>query len=241
MNIHPLKFDSAISNRKIGKCLLPKSFKGVSSDSVLEFRKYDLVYLETELREDTSQFLKNFDWILADVKITLSQNIKKIIFDKVELTQNDFYNQKDTGRLLVLGKDLYKASRFYFDKNTRKLGRNIYQEWMKNSINRSLADEIIVCRDENSRVIGFVTVKINPSFVEPVLAKVDRNFAGKGYGKSLMSKCYNFILSKYPDIEVKAHTQLKNWITLRLHQSFGLKVSDYIFVYHIYPKGIMKI
>ena len=240
MNIQRLKLDSDISGFNIGKYIFRKSINSVYDDLIREFKEYHLIYLNAKFPKEIIQFLKSYDWILADIKITLSQDIKQIIFNKTELNNNDFYNRSDTDRLLQLGIDLYKESRFYFDKNTRILGKKIYKEWINNSINKSLADEIIVHRDSNNRIIGFITIKINNDFVEPVLVKVDRNFTGKGYGKILMNKFFSFIASKYPDININVHTQLKNLAAIKFYQSFGLKIIDYDFIYHIYPNGFIK-
>ena len=241
MNIQNLKLDSDISGFKIGKYVLRKPITDVYEDLRIEFNKYDIVYFITKFDENIVRLLENYDCNLADTKITLSQNIKQIRFNKLVLNREDFFNKSDTDNLLKLGIDLYKESRFYFDKNTRILGKKIYKEWINNSINKSLADEIIVHRDSNDRVIGFITIKVNNDFAEPVLVKVDRNFTGKGYGKILMNKFFSFIESKYPDININVHTQLKNLIVIKFYQLFGLKIIDYDFVYHIYPNGFIKI
>lgn len=243
MKIQYLKFDSDLAGRHIGKYCLPQCLKLASlasQDLVLKFKEFDLIYLTAKFQENISQ-LKDFNYLLADIKITLSANLKNISFNKLKLRQSDFFQQNDTDRLLKLGTDLYKISRFYFDKHTRRLGKKIYQAWIKNSINKSLADEIIVQRDHTQRVIGFATLKISDSFAEPVLVKVDRSFSGQGYGRILMRKCYSFLASQHQDIEIRVHTQLKNLIALKLYQSFGLRIIDYNFIYHIYPRGFIKI
>ena len=241
MNIQKLKLDSDLSGFKIGKYVLRKPITDVYEDLRKEFKKYDILYFITKFDENIVQFLENYDWSLADIKITLFQNIKQMRFNKIVLNKEDFYNKSDTDVLLKLGIDLYKESRFYFDKNTRKLGKKIYEEWIKNSINKSVADEIIVHRDNKNRVIGFITVKINNDFAESVLVKVDKNFTGIGYGNILMNKFFSFIANKYTDININVHTQLKNLVAIKFYQSFGLKIVDYDFVYHVYPNGFIRL
>ena len=239
--IKDLQFDSGLAGCRVGELSLGEtsalSLVGLASD----IGDYDLVYLKTGMRQDLNLLLDGFDWILADVKIEFSRNIGEVGYKPLALAPEDFYTKSDIEEVVRLGKDLYKASRFYFDPNTRGLGQKIYEEWINNSINKTLADEIVVCRDGRGKVIGFVTVKICPEFAEAVLAKVDPSHAGKGYGKILMNKCYNYIARNDLDAKVIAHTQIKNNVALRLHQSFGLRMEDYGFVYHIYPKGFREI
>jgi len=237
MHISRLKLDSELCGWEIGKCIADEPIYKLNDDFIMELKKYDLVYLITKFEKNIKCLLKNLDCILADIKITLSQNLREIKYDNIELTQNDFYNQDDRLRMLELGMDLAETSRFYFDENLKNLGRQIYKEWIKNSINKSLADEIIVCRGENDRVIGFITVKIKGNNAILDLVKVDQAFVGKGRGKLLMSKFLNYTASKKPNMIIKVHTQLRNLVALQYFQSFGLRVSSYEFVFHVYPHG----
>jgi len=241
MNITKLEFDSELSGHVIGKCIFNKPFNKADDDLSLKFNEYDLVYLLTKFDRDVTCFLENFNSILADIKITLSGNVQELNFTCCKLSKEDFCSTKDTGRLIQLGLDLYKESRFFFDENTHELGKKIYQAWIENSVNRSMAEEILVHRDENDRVIGFVTVKIDDGFAEPVLVKIDQSLTRKGYGKILMNKFFTFISEKYPDSKIRIHTQLRNLAAILFYQSFGLKVSDYEFVYHVYPNGFVKL
>lgn len=241
MNISRLKFDSELCGREIGKCIAEESLDKADDDFIAELKKYDLVYLTTKFEKNITYFLKNLDWILADIKIRLSQNISEIQYNDTELNQDDFCGQEDRSRLVELGVDISETCRFYVDENVRNLGRRIYQEWVKNSINKSVADEIVVCRDDNGKVIGFITIKIDGSVAEPVLVKVDRAFVGKGHGKLLMNKFLSYVARKKPDMIIEVYTQLRNLVALKYYQSFGLKVDGYEFVYHVYPNGFKNV
>lgn len=241
MNITKLKLDSEVSGRAIGKCIFKKPLNKAGNDLILKFKEYDLVYFLAKFDHDVTCFLGNFNSILADIKITLSGNVQELKFTRSKLSKDDFSSAKDVGKLVQLGLDLYKESRFFYDMNTHKLGKKIYKAWIENSVNRSMADEILVRRDENGRVIGFVTVAIDGSFAEPVLVKIDESFTRKGYGRILMNKFFTFISDRDPDIKVRIHTQLRNLAAILFYQSFGLKVSDYDFVYHVYPNGFMRL
>ena len=241
MNIKRLKFDSELCGWEIGKCTAEESIDKLNEDFIAELKKYDLVYLITKFEKNIRNFLVSIDCILADIKITLSRNLREIKYDNIELTQNDFYNQDDRIRMLELGMDLAETSRFYFDENLKNLGRQIYKEWIKNSINKNFADEIIVCRDDNDRLIGFITVKIKGNNAILDLVKVDQAFAGKGHGKLLMSKFLSYTASKKTNMIIKVHTQLRNLVALQYFQSFGLRVNGYEFVCHLYPNGFKNV
>ena len=241
MNIKRLNLDLVLCGCEVGKCIAEESLDKVDDNFIAGLKKYDLVYLTTKFEKNITHFLKNMDLILADIKIRLSQSISQIQYNDIELNQDDFYGQEDHSRLAELGMDLFKTSRFYFDENLRSLGRKIYQEWMKNSINKSVADEIVVCRDDNGQVIGFITIKIDGRIAEPFLVKVDRAFVKKGYGKLLMNKFLSYVARKRADTIIKVCTQLRNQEALKYFQSFGLTVDGYEFVYHIYPNGFKNV
>jgi len=241
MEITKLEFDSELSGHVIGKCIFNEPLNKAGDDLIMKFKEYDLVYLLAKFDQDVTCFLGNFNSILADIKITLSGNIQELKFNRPKLSKEDFSSDKDADRLIQLGLDLYKESRFFFDLNTHELGKNIYQAWIENSINRSIAEEILVHRDENDRVIGLVTVKFDGGFAEPVLVKIDETLTRKGYGRILMNKFFSFISERNPDIKIRIHTQLRNLTAILFYQSFGLKVSDYDFVYHVYPNGFMSL
>lgn len=241
MNITKLKFDSEVSGRTVGKCIFNKPLNKAGNNLILKFKEYDLIYLLAKFEHDVTRFLGNFNSILADIKVTLSGNVQELNFTYSKLRKKDFSSAKDTDRLIQLGLELYKESRFFFDMNTHNLGKKIYQAWIENSINGSMADEILVHRDEIGKVIGFVTVGVDGSIAEPVLVKIDESFTRKGYGRILMNKFFTFISDRDPDIKVRIHTQLRNLVAILFYQSFGLKVSDYDFVYHVYPNGFMKL
>ena len=95
MNIQNLKLDSDISGFKIGKYVLRKPITDVYEDLRIEFNKYDIVYFITKFDENIVRLLENYDCNLADTKITLSQNIKQIRFNKLVLNREDFFNKRN--------------------------------------------------------------------------------------------------------------------------------------------------
>jgi ribosomal protein S18 acetylase RimI-like enzyme len=241
MNVTRLALDSALSGHEIGKCVGDDGFGKASEVVTTEFRQYDLVYLTVKSEASIASLLRDFDWIHADTRITLSERIQRLRFTESELTQHDSYDPKDYSRLVALAVDLCRVSRFYCDTNTQRLGRKVYEQWIANSVNKSLADEVIVRRDSEGRVIGFVTAKVDHVSAEPVLVKVDPMFSGKGHGRALMNKFLTCVARRNPNSVVYAHTQLHNLIAIRFYESFGLRVADYDYVYHVYPHGFVQL
>jgi len=236
-----LDFDSNISGFEIGKFDFKKTSDQSYKQVFIDFKLFDLIYLTSGFNVHTSKMLSGFDWILADVRITLSYNLEKQDFHRFDLTKNDFYQDRDFNKLFNLAKDLYKVSRFYYDINTRNLGKRIYSEWIINSINKSIADEIIVHRDEQGAVIGFITVKEANFYTEPVLVKVEEKYTGKGYGKIIMNKFFNFVAQSRPQKEIKIKTQLSNKTALNFYHTLGFKINEIKFIYHVYPNGFKRI
>ena len=236
-----LDFDSNISGFEIGKFDLIKTSSQSYNKVFTDFKLFDLIYLTSGFNLLTSNILSGFDWTLADVRITLTNNLENLGLQRRELTFNDFYQNNDYNKVLNLAKDLYKVSRFYYDVNTRNLGKLIYSEWIINSINKSIADEIIVHRDEQGAVIGFITVKEANFYTEPVLVKVEEKYTGKGYGKIIMNKFFNFVAQSRPQKEIKIKTQLSNKTALNFYHTLGFKINEIKFIYHVYPNGFKRI
>ncbi len=235
-----LKFDSDLSGLKVGKLTL----SGVQDKSSLfkrSIKPYDLIYMFCGADPLLSNYLNDIDFVLADTGVLLKQQLKDLVFKKVGLKSDDFFQAEDEKAVIALGRDLSRESRFYQDPHTRKFGQRVYEQWVKNSILGTEADQILVCRDSQRKVIGFLTVRFQDGVFKPVLVKIDEKHTGQGHGKALFTKFLNFVKKQNSNAVIVVKTQLSNTRSIRFYQSFGLCLADHSFVFHVYPNGFLQI
>ena len=234
-----LNFDSKLANANIGKIIIDdESFDPAVVKRLM--KRFDLVYVLSKRGPELVWSFCGFDWVFAGIKINLHLKLRSIVFPKIILSSKDFFKLSDKRELILLAQDLFKQSRFQQDSHTHRLGKKINTQWMKNSMLGSAADDILVSRDLKGSVIGFITVKKQNGFFEPVLIKVSDRYQGVGKGKNLMYKFFNYVATKNPQGFLTVNTMLHNTKALNFYHSFGFKVHDYQHVYHIYPKGFKK-
>ncbi|MBF0504468.1 MAG: GNAT family N-acetyltransferase [Candidatus Omnitrophica bacterium] len=231
-----LVLDSRLAKAKVGKIIIDN---GHFDQAFLRrgLKTYDLIYVFSQMDPEVLASFTSFDWVFAGVRIAFQSKLHSVIFPRIALTSKDFFKASDKTGLIDLAQDLFKQSRFHPDPHTHRLGKNIYTEWIKNSMSGQAADTILVCRNLKGAVIGFVSVKKNNGFFEPVLLKVSDRYQGKGYGKKLMHKFFNYAASKDPRSPLLVNAMLHNTRALNFYHSLNLKVHDEQHVYHVYPKG----
>lgn len=99
--------------------------------------------------------------------------------------------------------------------------KKIYKKWIENSLNKSVADLVLVW-EENEAICGFITLQKNGHI--PLIA-VDRKFRGRGIGKKLIFESFK----KFNDwniTKLKIETQLQNIPAIRSYQACGFKITD---------------
>ena len=238
--IKPLIFDSILSGRKIGICRLNNA---ADRSSLFKKQKeaYDLVYFCSGPTEFLHKYLDGSDFILAETKIIFKSPLRELDFKKMALKKSDFFKSSDEENVQTLGQQLCKTSRFYQDRHTQNFGKKIYKTWVANSINKKKADEIFVYRSSNGKPQGFLTSLHHKGVYEPVLVKVDDLQRGKGIGRLLMTKFFNFVQSQNRQADIMVHAQLGNVRAINFYRSLGLKLFSYVHVFHVYPHGFLEI
>ncbi len=126
-----------------------------------------------------------------------------------------------------------KLSRFYLDPFfTYEQYSKLYKTWIKKSLNRSIAKEVLVVRD-NDKVIATITLGDKNGCGDIGLLAVDSNFRGRKLGEVLMNSAENYFLqSGYRDIKVI--TQLDNLPACNLYRKCGYNIEKVEYVYHIW-------
>ena len=124
-------------------------------------------------------------------------------------------------------------SRFRVDKkiSSEKVDE-LYEIWLTNSINKKLADEIFMTREDNN-ITGFITVKCENQVGTIGLLAVDENSRGKGYGAQLVQAA--LIYSREQGCQsVDVVTQGNNIAACRLYEKSGFSLESMNYYYHFW-------
>lgn len=217
---------------------------------------YKLVYVFAPLRQASENYKGNavdlqIPGRLVDVKTMLQTSI--FDFDYKVLTERAFTNKNVKVRKHVLGtdnntpskaiRDLAVASgvysRFKVDKKVPEgCFEFMFEAWIKNSLNRSIADEIFIAYDAETDIeVGFVTVKRRGTNVNIGLLAVDANHRRKGIAFTLLSRAALWALEEmgtFGAATINVVTQGENVPAMQCYESFGFKVKTTQDVYHVW-------
>lgn len=150
-------------------------------------------------------------------------------------------NRSDSNVVSPALRDLAIASgvwsRFKVDSNVpRCVFETMFESWIKNSVNFSIADEIFVAVDAATGTeVGFITLKLTGSTVSIGLLAVDSKHRRKGIASQLMSRAVLWALeSTTNDGIISVVTQGANEQACRCYTRFGFKLATEQDVYHIW-------
>jgi dTDP-4-amino-4,6-dideoxy-D-galactose acyltransferase len=164
---------------------------------------------------------------------------EKVIFqiclnDLKQITENPivFGLQQDFEKLVPLALASGEFSRFRMDPKFALFFERLYTEWLAKSLNRVIADEVLVYQKEN-RHAGFITFKRNTENVEIGLIAIDKDFRGQGIGSSLINAAFNYTsFDGFRHLTVA--TQRRNEGAINFYKKNGFTEVGSTFVYHLW-------
>jgi len=233
MSFKHLDWDSDFFNFKIGKIELHAySNHLIEQLEQLRQKKYTLIYIF--LRQEikiSNPILHNFNGILVDRKVTYKKKLKTlneineegISKYESELLDND---------LLDLAIQSGEFSRFKIDKqiNLNKF-KELYNIWMVNSIQKKIAKEIFVYKEE--KILGFITLGEKNNRADIGLIAVDKFGRGKGIGRKLMISAENWAIDQnYKEIQVV--TQGENKKACQFYEKCNYTIDKTEFIFHFW-------
>lgn len=135
--------------------------------------------------------------------------------------------KEDLPILKKLSGNSFIYSRFYQDKNfPPKLVKKFYENWFLNSFKNKSSHQIFTAQ-LNNQIVGFLDCKIlqlnkrRAGIID--LIAVDKNYQGKGVGKSLLTKGLTYF-QKRKIKEVYAGTERENLAAQKMYESVGMKI-----------------
>jgi dTDP-4-amino-4,6-dideoxy-D-galactose acyltransferase len=198
----------------------------------------DLVYYLSPARlENTDNISNVFEFSLVDIRTTYVKQLTENSATNECISPYDkSYPEK---KLIELAIESGRYSRFNADKRLPKeLFRELYTLWIVNSVNRKIANEVLVYTEENL-IKGFITLGEKNKIAHIGIVAVDANSRRSGVGKALLNAGENwFLRHNYSNIRVV--TQADNAPACGLYESCQYNVGAVEYVYHIWKnKSLM--
>jgi len=193
-----------------------------------EANKFKLVYLVSD--KEMNPAVKGSE--LVDIKTKLR---KEVSIDEdcstLHLTE---YDGGDHGQLKKLALQSGIYSRFKKDPNfTNNEFEKLYMKWIVDSIKKTVADNVIVYKENENDYRAFVTLKYKEDHAEIGLIAVDEQSRGKGVGFALLSYVNN--LTKDMGLnKIEVTTQFENLPAMNLYQKAGYKIISKKFIDHLW-------
>jgi dTDP-4-amino-4,6-dideoxy-D-galactose acyltransferase len=110
--------------------------------------------------------------------------------------------------------------------------KELYELWIKNSVDKTMADDTIVYSLDN-KIVGFVTVYIKNEIGYIGLIGVDENYRGRGIGKSLIEESKRYFFKKNI-INIEVVTQGNNQSACKLYESADFRIKNQNEFYHFW-------
>ena len=212
-----LDWDSFFFEREIGFYSLKSKTNNFDFD-----KKFDLVYIFSTYPLPSENFPK-----CIDKKIVYTKTITKQVPKDSKVA---IYNGNLNQDLIDLSIQSGIYSRFKLDKKLSPYFEKLYTLWIKNSIENTFADFVLVYRDED-KIVGFLTLKEKETYFDIGLFAVSEKYRGKGIGTALLTKVDSMIgIGK----EVRVVTQKDNQQACRIYEKHGLSKHSLTYIYHLW-------
>lgn len=198
-----------------------------------------LLYWPTISRVEsiTDSQLEKLGASLVDKKVTFVIDLSHITLEKTVLSPNatiEPYNpslSKDD--LYTLAVQSGEYSRFAVDKNIpRAKYEELYIKWIKKSLDKELAQEVLVVH-ESKHIAGMVTLGKKNGRGDIGLLAVDKNHRGKNFGEALVREAQSWFIDNGYDTG-QVVTQGRNIAACNLYKKCGYVMEKTEYYYHIW-------
>ena len=217
--LEKLDWDSEFFGFPVGKVTITGELKNI--EDLINPIPFRLLYV-------FSNQILNIESVITSKMITYGRTLENNSYNG----RSEFYSDRASiSTLFNLAFLSGKYSRFCIDPNiTEAKFKELYSQWVVNSVNKSFADEIIV-RKINDEIVGMITVKKRGEIGQIGLFAVGNEFQGKGIGCDLIL-CGMQYLQKVGCKEVTVQTQKENMNACRFYEKLDYKIYNEEYVYH---------
>lgn len=202
--------------------------------SELKTKDVSLVYYPSS-RELEDIIVSLYGGILVDRKTTFTTDFKHLNYDEYISTDivEPFTSLMSIQEIESLSIQSGEYSRFVVDKRiSREKFVSLYNIWINRSLQKEIAEEVLVIRD-SERIVGMVTLENQNGRGDIGLIAVDRDYRGKQYGLKLVHAAQHwFIKNRYQFGQVV--TQGANVPACNLYKKCGYSVESIEYLYHFW-------
>ena len=233
MDTQPLTWDSDFFNMKIGK-VIGSDFSYQDIDGTYteaKKRKFKLLYIESDHSLAFTQLCRG-NLRLVDIKTTLEIKITRIPHIKTSWDIVEYVNSRVTPELEQLAYESGIYSRFHKDSMfPDKLFKKLYKKWINNCVNKTSADIVFVCLNNQLKPIGFVTVMKHGDTSHVGLISVAKQYRKRHIGLNLLQKAIHWsFLKQCKNLTIT--TQFNNISAMNLYKKCGFKIIEKQYYYH---------
>ncbi len=193
-----------------------------------------LAYLFVSPEDSVSiELLSSSGIFLADEKVTFTISAGKDAKLPSSANIYPYDSQNISGKLVELTLQSGIYSRFRVD--TRFINgeyERLYTEWIKKSVNKKIADEVLVYREQND-IFGFITLAMHGDTGSIGLIAVDESQRGKAVGKKLINAGLDFFRNHNME-NVDVVTQKANTVACRFYETCGFGIKSTVNIYHLW-------
>lgn len=180
-----------------------------------------------------------FDQNLVDIKTTYAKSIIKMVDQVYPISTNILDNpveERIKHQLFELGKLSSVYSRFRLDKSFPVGSADkLFQIWVENSINGSMADVIFV-EYLDDVIAGMISVAISSNKEATIgLLAVSPEFQGRGIASKLLLSAESYSKTKKIQTLLVA-TQNHNVPAMKLYKRAGFEIISKVHIYHLWKK-----
>lgn len=226
--IEKLEWDSAFFNLNIKKVVIEQGDLG-HLDS-LSKSEADLLYVFSENR---SIEIEKMGGELVDIKYTFRKHVD---LTSLSLVENIRIYTGDLNQTLIdLAIESGMHSRFKKDKKLSIKFEELYTLWIKRSIDKSFADEVLIAVDDMGKIIGLSTIKIHNESANIGIIATNENYRGRGIGASLLKACENWCFNRNV-MTLDVATQQQNKGACSFYEKNNFKLLKVEYIYHLWFK-----
>jgi dTDP-4-amino-4,6-dideoxy-D-galactose acyltransferase len=231
--LQPLEWDSNFFEKKIARIDVLDLVKNAAQiNKQIKESAFDLVYCFAGQNEggvdEVINVIDNATWV--DGKVTYLKEVHKQVNIDSTFIGSVFEMEN---RLFDLAIQTGVYSRFHTDKRFEPDQYiSLYKKWIENSVNRSIADEVAVWR-ENELLEGMITIGEKSGRADIGLVGVDHRARGKGIATQLLRFAENFAHNIGFE-ELQVVTQQQNEPACRLYEKYGFELESVVNIFHIW-------
>jgi len=228
-----LAWDSNFFGFKVAK-ISYKVFNIKELNQILELLRKEgfmLVYYSSLNVLSDDKLLLKYNGQLVDEKVTFFKQVNVSLSDDRAIS--NFELNYPTPQMINLGIESGVYSRFKLDSRiSNDKFEALYKLWVINSVNKSIANSVLVYEDSN-QTLGLVTLAKKKDVANIGIIAVDSNLRGKGIGRKLMIAAENWTYNNSCS-KIKVVTQGFNKPANKLYNRCGYSIEKTEFFYHFW-------